>query len=702
MDCKLCGKPLPKIRLFRDGDFCCREHRDQYRLRRGLNQLAEAGELASLRRQRERPTHFPVQRRSCPGAPQRRFESGEYPAACHAASDFFVPPLKIHADMRLAPGGQIVNYPSQPGDSLERVRRPAADAPQLHPGIRFSRSTLAPRQAASADIRTPAAFRSPLGPRTAGAHASRRIESQKPVRHSPVVRSSRAFQVHLPGEAGWCQVAPNEPTALAPPGREVSPEWSVAGIAERRGPILPIAVPSSPDMAMAAPSFARIRRQAVRPEGDVPRLDGEFRSCIQSPVRFTEAGNRAMRVGHAEFAGAGILRSLPPARDAGRLERISAAADFAQGLPTLGALEALRGWKRAADLGALEEFRALVSAAAGAGPRGERVTCEARLGSGRLAYPESPAPAGRAAAGQAPVLPVRPAPRIPQRAARPRVLEIRQKPDRLADQMALPGNVRAIRSGKRELLATSPRGVAQRAARGNGAPQPALAPFPADTLLLRRVELNIQGTVAGTLEENGPGAVMRLEENFDSGLSRWAGATEDWRIDAAGVRTGALAFFTPSLGMRDYDLEFFTKIESRGVAWVFRAQDFQNYFVCRISQVGQAGSPAYELTRSAIVGGVEETPVTVALNIKIRSKASFRVLLSASGAEFTLSVEGQAVDSWSDSRLPTGGIGFLADHDDRARLYWVRLSSRGRFAAGATPAVKPGADRARVGSMNYE
>jgi hypothetical protein len=54
------------MRLRRDGDFCCREHREQYRLRRGLNLLQEADELATLRRRRERPTAMGMQRPACP------------------------------------------------------------------------------------------------------------------------------------------------------------------------------------------------------------------------------------------------------------------------------------------------------------------------------------------------------------------------------------------------------------------------------------------------------------------------------------------------------------------------------------------------------------------------------------------------------------------------------------------------------------
>jgi hypothetical protein len=70
--------------------------------------------------------------------------------------------------------------------------------------------------------------------------------------------------------------------------------------------------------------------------------------------------------------------------------------------------------------------------------------------------------------------------------------------------------------------------------------------------------------------------------------------------------------------------------------------------------------------------------VTLPVPIEVRSKASFRVQVGVAGTEFTTAVEGQTIDRWSDARLETGGIGFLAEPDDRSRLYWVKLSSSGQ------------------------
>ncbi|HEY1341807.1 MAG TPA: hypothetical protein VGF59_30050, partial [Bryobacteraceae bacterium] len=53
--CLLCGKPLSRIWAGGGDDFCSKEHRNQYRLRRGMDRLQEANKVANLMRRRENP-----------------------------------------------------------------------------------------------------------------------------------------------------------------------------------------------------------------------------------------------------------------------------------------------------------------------------------------------------------------------------------------------------------------------------------------------------------------------------------------------------------------------------------------------------------------------------------------------------------------------------------------------------------------------
>src|ERR1035441_1393455 len=51
--CQLCGKPLSRFAVGSGGDFCSGEHRNQYRLRLGMDRLMEADKVANLMRRRE-------------------------------------------------------------------------------------------------------------------------------------------------------------------------------------------------------------------------------------------------------------------------------------------------------------------------------------------------------------------------------------------------------------------------------------------------------------------------------------------------------------------------------------------------------------------------------------------------------------------------------------------------------------------------
>src|SRR5579872_1752163 len=57
--CQLCGKPLSRFTVGSGGDFCSREHRNQYRLRAGMDRLQEANKVANLMRRRENAKAIP-------------------------------------------------------------------------------------------------------------------------------------------------------------------------------------------------------------------------------------------------------------------------------------------------------------------------------------------------------------------------------------------------------------------------------------------------------------------------------------------------------------------------------------------------------------------------------------------------------------------------------------------------------------------
>src|SRR5208337_4586118 len=99
--CLLCGKPLSRIWVGAGEDFCSREHRNQYRLRRGMDRLLEANKVAILIRRRElsKPISAELQAgnaaaRVTDSAPMRLSGSGTKP---RYPSSKWTPPVRIPA-----------------------------------------------------------------------------------------------------------------------------------------------------------------------------------------------------------------------------------------------------------------------------------------------------------------------------------------------------------------------------------------------------------------------------------------------------------------------------------------------------------------------------------------------------------------------------------------------------------------------------
>ena len=176
----------------------------------------------------------------------------------------------------------------------------------------------------------------------------------------------------------------------------------------------------------------------------------------------------------------------------------------------------------------------------------------------------------------------------------------------------------------------------------------------------------------GSLGPGGPEtAPVPIEEHFNAGMEQWQGDLSGWRLDAAGARPAGLALFSPTLGLSDYEFEFFTRIETRAVTFIFRASNASNYQKVSISMVE---SGRYELQRRAVIGGIEEPAAAAPLPGVLRPGAAFTVRTQARQNDFSVWLDGELAARWTDGRLPVGGIGFVAPREDRARIYWVRVS----------------------------
>jgi hypothetical protein len=188
-------------------------------------------------------------------------------------------------------------------------------------------------------------------------------------------------------------------------------------------------------------------------------------------------------------------------------------------------------------------------------------------------------------------------------------------------------------------------------------------------------------------------AGVKFVEKFQSGFDHWDSPTDptrSWKFDDKGfVVPGQLAVYKPSAGMSDYQLEFLGQIEPRSLNWAFRIQDFDNYYAARLVIVRPGPLPRIDLQRYAVIDGKEVSRRDLTIPLTVRGEMIFRVRLDAKGQDFVLRIQDKIVDAWTDSRIPSGGIGFFNTKGERSRISWLEISHQydvlGRICAYLSP-----------------
>ncbi|MCU1334604.1 MAG: hypothetical protein JWO19_185, partial [Bryobacterales bacterium] len=191
----------------------------------------------------------------------------------------------------------------------------------------------------------------------------------------------------------------------------------------------------------------------------------------------------------------------------------------------------------------------------------------------------------------------------------------------------------------------------------------------------------------------GNRAAVALDEDFRSGLDNWTSpgdSTTEWSFDSTGfVRPGPLALYRPSIHLADYQTQFMGVIDKKALSWVVRAADFENFYVVKLSVVKPGPLPAIGLTRYAVIGGKAQDRHDVNIPISARADTIYRVRMDVQGSNFSVEVQGQMADSWTETRLPRGGVGFFTAHGEESRVRWVQITHQydmlGRLCAYLAP-----------------
>jgi hypothetical protein len=143
------------------------------------------------------------------------------------------------------------------------------------------------------------------------------------------------------------------------------------------------------------------------------------------------------------------------------------------------------------------------------------------------------------------------------------------------------------------------------------------------------------------------------------------------------------------MDLTDYRMEFLGQLEKKGMGWAVRATDPDNYEAVRLVVTRPGPLPLVDLVHYSVIGGKQVDRVARPLPLTIRTDMMFRARMDVEGDDFTLIIQGQIVDFWSDGRLKRGGIGFFCQKGEVARLRWVEVSHHydllGRLCAYLTP-----------------
>jgi len=172
-------------------------------------------------------------------------------------------------------------------------------------------------------------------------------------------------------------------------------------------------------------------------------------------------------------------------------------------------------------------------------------------------------------------------------------------------------------------------------------------------------------------------AQLDLFDDFQSGLDSWESAENlaTWSYDNGGlVIPGKLAVYTPSLPLTDYDVDSVAQVVSKGMGLVFRASGTRSYQVAQLMVDGKGPMPPLVVERYAVIGGNESARVRIHCPGTFQKDTLYHIRLEVRGDTFTLFIQGQLIDSWSDSRTKSGGVGFFCSKGERARVAWVRVT----------------------------
>jgi hypothetical protein len=208
-----------------------------------------------------------------------------------------------------------------------------------------------------------------------------------------------------------------------------------------------------------------------------------------------------------------------------------------------------------------------------------------------------------------------------------------------------------------------------------------------------------QGALAAAIQAR---ATIDLQEDFQAGLGAWTGPKgweSSWSMVSPGsAQPGRLALYRPMVRLTDYRLELQGQIGAKALSWVVRATDVNNYYAAKLVIRKPGPLPSVSLVRYAVIAGRAGPKTERPLPMYLRNDTLYDVLVTVQGDNFTVTVNGQLIETWSESRLKSGGVGLFAEKGEISNVRSVHVTENEDFLGRLCSQVSQwNADRKRIG-----
>ncbi|HTC35924.1 MAG TPA: hypothetical protein VK724_21280 [Bryobacteraceae bacterium] len=182
------------------------------------------------------------------------------------------------------------------------------------------------------------------------------------------------------------------------------------------------------------------------------------------------------------------------------------------------------------------------------------------------------------------------------------------------------------------------------------------------------------GWGGGKSSKSGANSATSTDASGPSIIMGEGGWVEGWAGDPSGVHVGRqITIYRPSLKLSDYRIEFQGSIETQSIGWVFRAADPENYYALKLMTVSSGLSPKLALFKYLVINGRQTQVGRVPIDMTLGTDTVFNIRTDVRGPQFTTLIQGRQVDVWTDDQLKTGGVGFLNERDERAKVKSVAI-----------------------------